>query len=211
MMVNENFTMKTFRELFNTILASDKEISRKVAREVRKLVYSSGDGSKYKQITSIVEKAPVEYKKITEDWRQDNFVMAISVMYFLGNKRDNPDFFFPWFFKLLQHENGNIRHAAVRMIEIELGPLTVHLRVPDWKTTHPEYSEEQASRILFELYVNLNNIAANFWKPVYKRYKYIDSLPTGQYKSVQMVLARLFELCGEEYFNKMNTRYHSTN
>ncbi len=45
--------MKTFTELFNAILTADKDTSRMAAREVRKLVYSSGEGEKYECIEGL--------------------------------------------------------------------------------------------------------------------------------------------------------------
>ena len=195
--------MTTFSEYFNIILTGDKEASRKAARQVSKLTYSSwGDGrEKFDAIAEIVENAPKEYEKIKEDWRQENFVMAISVMYFLHNKREQPDFLFPWLFDLLQHIKGNIRYAAVRMLKNELGPLTVYIRVPDYELQYGKQglSPKQADAILYELYFNLNKLIGDLWKPNYKRYKYIESLPSGPYKSVQMVLGTLEEYCGEDY------------
>ena len=187
--------MKTFIELFNTILTADEETSRQAAREIRKLVYSSRDGGKYKDIASIIENAPAEYIKITEDWRQENFVMAISVMYFLHNRENQPDFLFPWLFQLLQHKNGNIRHATVRMIQNELGPLTYYVRFPGKKSSFHKFSSEQAGNILTGLCANLNNLAENSWKDSYKKIKYIDKLPSGIYKSVQLILSCLEDYC----------------
>jgi len=189
--------MKTFTELFNIILTADEENSRQAAREVRKLVYDSGESEKYERIASIIEKAPAEYVKITEDWRQENFVMAISVMYFLHNRENQPDFLFPWLFQLLQHKNGNIRHSAVRMIEHELGSLTYHIRFPGGKISHRELSPEQADRILFRMRVNLNNLMASSWKNLYRKFKYINRLPSGTYKSVQLILSVLDDYCSE--------------
>jgi hypothetical protein len=189
--------MKTFTELFNTILTADEETSHKATREVRKLVYSSGGSKKYERIASIIENAPAEYVKIAEDWRQENFVMAISVMYFLHDLENQPDFLFPWLFQLLQHTNGNIRHAAVRMIEHELGALTYHIRFPGEKSGHSKISSEQADRIIFGLHANLNNLMANSWKDSYRKFKYIDRLPSGTYKSAQLILSVLDDYCGE--------------
>ena len=91
--------MKTFIEYFNIILTGDRDTSRKAAREVRKLLYSSqGGDDKYKEIKNLVNNAPDEYAKISEEWRQENFVMAISVIYFLHNRENQPDFLFPWLF-----------------------------------------------------------------------------------------------------------------
>ncbi len=195
--------MKTFTELFKTILTADKDTSRKAAREVRKLLYSYSAGNKYKSIALIIDKAPLEYEKIKESWRQENFVMSISVIYFLHNKKSQPDFLFPWLFKLLHYENGYIRYASVRMIENELGPLTYHIRFPNRKSSILNLSPKRADFILFELYTHLNNLMANFWKPEYKRYKYISSLPAGVYKSIQLILSRLEECCGKEYIDCM--------
>ena len=121
--------MPTIAGLFKVILTGDREASRMAAREVRKLVYGSHAG-KYDEIKSIVDSASEEYRKITDDFRQENFVMAVSVMYFLHDRESQPDFLFPWIFELFLHQNGNIRYAALRMLENELGPLTVHIRCP---------------------------------------------------------------------------------
>ena len=195
--------MKTFTELFNTLLTADEETSRQAAREVRKLVYSSGENEKYKCVASIIENAPAEYVKIIEDWRQENFVMAISVMYFLHNRENQPDFLFPWLFQLLQHPNGYIRHAAVKMISHEIGPLTYHLRFPGEKSSFHKFTQEDADMILHSLFASLNGLLAALWQPKYKKYKYIDSLPPSPYKSVQMVLVELEESCGKKYINRL--------
>ncbi len=197
--------MTTFSECFNQILLGDKEQSRLAARQVRKLVYSKGEGDKFKIIHSIIDNAPKEYEKTIESFRQENFVMAISVMYFLHDKEEQPDFLFPWLFHLLlQHESGNIRHAAVRMLENELGPLTYHIRFPNEKASYwKKLTPEVADSILFGLYANLNELAADLWKPKFKKYKYISSLPAGPYKSVQMVLATMEEDCGKEYMARL--------
>jgi len=186
----------TFTELFKIILISDKYRSRKAAREIRKLVYGSRAGGEYK---SIIENAPAEYIKITEDWRQENFVVAISVMYFLHNRENQPDFLFHWLFQLLQHENGNIRHSAVRMIKHELGPLTYYIRFPGKTSSLRELLPERADHILFGLRTNLNNLAVGSWKSSYKKFKYIDDLPSGTYKSVQLVLSILDDYSSDIY------------
>jgi hypothetical protein len=186
--------MKTFKQLFNEILTGDKTMSRLAARQVRKLVYSS-HGGKYEEIATILDKAPEEYVKIADSFRQENFVQAISGMYFLHNRENEPDFLFPWHFQLLQHENGNIRHAAVRMIEHEIGPLTYHIRFPGKGSGYTKITQENADQILFGLRVNLNNLAQSSWKPSYKKIKYVEKLPSGTYKSVQHILWELDDCC----------------
>lgn len=198
-------SMKTFTELFDIILTGDKDNSRNAAREARKLLYSSRDGGKYASIKKIIENASSEYVKITEEWRQENFVVAVSVLYFLHDKESQPDFLFPWLFQLLQHRNGNIRQSAVRMMENELGPLTVHIRCPDYKQSKSK--SEQSDFILRNLFMDLNNLLADLWKPEYKKYKYVDSLPTSPYKSIQMVLGRIEDDCGKEYTKRLNSQF----
>ena len=78
--------MQSFTDLFKTILEGDKESSRRAARAVRKFLYSSNsDKEKYSEIKKIVNNSDEIYRNIKEEWRQENFVMAISVMYFLHN------------------------------------------------------------------------------------------------------------------------------
>jgi hypothetical protein len=200
--------MQTFFECFSIILTGDKDASRQAARQVRKLLYSSKSDNQFGAIASTIENAPKEYEKISEDWRQENFIMAVSVLYFLHNKESQPDFLFPWLYHLIQHPSGNIRHAAVRMYEIELGPLTVHLRFPNKKSSYlHKLTPEQADMILFELFANLTDLIKDLWQPAYKKYKYLSSLPSGAYKSVQMVLASLQEDCGKEYMARLEDSY----
>jgi len=197
--------MKTFIEYFNIILTGDRDASRLAAREVRKLLYSSqGGNDKYKEIKDLVNNAPDEYAKISEEWRQENFVMAISVIYFLHSRENQPDFLFPWLFQMLLHKNGYIRHAAVRMIEHEIGPLTAHIRFPNEKfSSVREFTSKQSDLILFEMFMNLMNLIKYLWKSSYKKYKYVSLLPSGPYKSVQMVLGRLKEDCGKDCIARM--------
>jgi len=196
--------MDTVKQCFAIILKENKEQSRQAARKVRKLLYSSArfDTDTYTVLKNLVHDAPEKYKKIADDWRQENFVVAVSVIYFLHDREARPDFLFPWLFQLLQHQSGVIRYAAVRMLSHELGPLTVHIRCPGHISAQFRKLEpEQADAILFALFMNLNEILVGVWKPSFKKYKHIDSLPVGPYKSTQMVLARLTELCGREYID----------
>lgn len=201
--------MNTLREAFELILTGDKEESRLAARQVRKLLYSSKTNeSVYKDIKTLIAGAFAEYYQITETWRQENFIIALSVIYFLRDKNHSPDFLFSWFFQLLQHKNGYTRHAVVKMIGIELGPLTVHIRFPnDEIFSKKDIAPGKANEILFFLFTNLHNLSATLWLPKYKRFKYIDSLPASPYKSVQMILAEMEDLCGKGYLESLTKIY----
>src|SRR3989338_1611861 len=191
--------MQTFNDLFKIILEGDVDSSRKAARDVRKLIYSAKNGRDgYDEIKKIVNNSDEVYRNIKEEWRQENFVMAISVMYFLHDKEDKPDFLFPWLFYLIQHKNGNIRQSAVRMFRNELGPLTVHIRHPENSYSSNKIINEKRNQILFDMREELLFLAHKFHKPVYNKYKYIDSIPTGQYKSIQLVFTELEFDCGRK-------------
>lgn len=191
--------MNTIKECFDTILNGGEEKSRQAARRVRKLVYSSpAEGrEEHAEIVALVYMAPESYARISEDWRQENFVMAISVIYFLHDRENQPDFLFPWFFRLLQHKNGNVRQAAVRMTNHELGSLTYHIRFPGRSSGFKKLSPEQADRILAGLETNLSNLEKGSWRESYKKYTYITDLPSGTYKSVQLIVSYLEDLCSE--------------
>jgi len=195
--------METISDCFKSILIDDKETSRISARRVRKLIYTS-ISSEPGELQRIIETAPDNYAKISELFRQEDFVIALSTIYFLRDEEVKPDFLFDWLFELLKHKNGNIRLAAVRMIGHELGGLTVHLRFPNdkWRVGH-NLRPEEADRILKELYLRLDELLRNVWKPAYKKYKYVSSLPSSPYKSVQMLLSYLEDDCGKEYMNHL--------
>jgi len=195
---------KTFTELFSVILNGDKEESRKAARGVRKLLHGSKSRERFNEIKSIIEKVPNEYVNIIEDWRRENFVVAVSVIYFLHGKENQRDFLFSWLLYLLKHQNGNIRNSARRMIENELGPLTFHIRCPEYK--HSKSKSGKSDHILLGLYLSLNKLLGDFWEPKYKRYKYVDSLPTCSYKTIQLILCSMHELCGEVYMEQLKNK-----
>jgi len=193
----KNINEYTFKSCFSNILNADKENSRLAARKVRKILYSSRDSrDRFSEIKDIINGAYNEYNKISDEWRQENFVSAISVIYFLHGRDSEPDFLFPWLLHLLQHKNGVIRYAAVRMMGHELGPLTVHIRCPD--NNFRELAPEVAEVILFSLFIGLNDLLNLLWEPKYKRYKYVSSLPACPFKSVQMVLAEMQDCCGQK-------------
>jgi hypothetical protein len=202
--------MDTIKECFETILNRDKEESRMAARRVRKAIYSApvqGRENKFEDIKNIINNAAQTYAGISEDWRQENFVMAVSVIYFLHEETKHPDFLFPWFFQLLQHPNGYIRHSAVKMFTNELGPLTVYIRIPDYKPSKEDrVGPKESEEILYHLFLNLDRLLDSLWEPRFKRYKYVDSLPVGSYKSVQMVLAEMEDMCGKEYIDALEFR-----
>ena len=200
--VNQN-KIETFSELFNIILTEDKDLSRNASKGVRKLLYSSVCRDKSEKIHLIIQNAPFVYRNIKEEFRQENFVTAVSVMYFLHDRDDEPDFLFPWLFELIQHKNGNIRYSAERMICNELGPLTYHIRCPGEKSSLRDLPADQADNIIYKLFVGLNNMAFNLYKPQYKKYKYINSLPTGSYKTIQRVLSEIRDDCGEDYMRRL--------
>lgn len=197
--------MTSFSECFNTILTGNKEESREAARQARKILYSSQFDNKFDAIGLIVENAPKEFEQIDEAWRQENFVMAVSVIFFLRDIKTPVDVLFSWLLNLLTHKSGNIRYAAVKMISLEIWPLTVHIRFPERKLSSEEdrIKPEQADIILRALFISLDGLSAGLWQPKYKKYKYIDSLPASPYKSAQMVLAELEEACGKKYFEKL--------
>lgn len=199
--------MQSFNDLFKIILEGDGQSSREAARSVRKLLYSSKSGKEgYVEIKKIINGAGRVYGNIKEDWRQVNFVMAVSVLYFLHDKESEQDFLFPWLFHLLQHDDGNIRQSAVRMFKNELGPLTVHIRCPEHSYSLNKIRNEKCDRILFYMHKVLNFLLCRFYKPLYKKYKYVSSIPSGQYKSIQLVLAELEFDCGEEYTKQLRAR-----
>lgn len=200
-------TINTIKDCFETISYGEKEESRLAARKVSKILYSSSveNKEKYDDIRKIIESASDEYFKISEDWRRENFVVAISVIYFLHNKKEEPDFLFPWFFQLLQHSNGIIRYASVRMIIFELGSLSAHIRISDYKSE--KLKPKQADDILYALFIGLNELINMLWEPKFKKYKYISSLPASPYKSVQMVLASMEEHCGQKCINYWSKNY----
>lgn len=169
------------------------------ARGIRKIVYGARPAKDdFSDIKNAIYDAPARYAKISEEWRQENFATAISIIYFLRGEERGLDFLFHWLFELLQHPNGIIRHTAVRMFRNEIGPLTVHIRCPEYRQSKKK--SERSDVILRDLSASLKGLLTMYWKPGYDKHKYIDTLPPSPYKSAQLVLTELKESCDPEYY-----------
>jgi hypothetical protein len=200
--------IKTTKECFDIILKGNKKDSHVARLSLRKIVYSNYKTSEYKVIVRIVKDALRIYEKIDEEWRQENFIVALSTIYFLRDyKKYPPDHLFPLFLGLLQHSNGNIRYATVRMLRDEIIFLSIYLRLPEEEKKGDRQRKLEFDHILYWLYVGLIRLSdvIETWKKVdYEKYKYIDEIPSSSYKSVQMVIANMIEFCGEENIEAMN-------
>ncbi len=198
--------MITIKQCFIIILTGNEKDSREAKKKVRKVLYSSGENKKgeFEDIAKEIENAPITYQNINEDWRKQNFVGAIATIYYLHDKELERDFLFHWLFMLLDSDDGTIRYSAVKMITNELGPLTFHLRCPEYE--HPQEKVEEYDRILEQLFINLYFSFRNLWDPKYKKYKYVHKLPSCKLKSVEMLLARMRESCGDEYMERLERK-----
>ncbi|NCS32714.1 plasmid pRiA4b ORF-3 family protein [bacterium] len=186
-------------ELFHSILNDPKEDSRVASLAVRKYLYNSQEGvEKFKEIKKVLDTAPAVYAKITDDFRKEYFVRAVSTLYFLHDLENESDFLFPWLFELIQNPNGNIRYAAVRMFVTTLGPLTYFRRFPDHHKTEENsvikakaLKPEKTEQILIALTLRLWEIANDTRKLAYKKVRYVQDLPSSIHKSVQLVIATI--------------------
>ena len=206
--------MNTIKECFYIILNGQKEDSRLATKQITKILYSataieSRAKQKHKDIDEVLKNPANKYAEIKEEWRQENFVRGISVIYFLRDEEVEIDYLFPWLFQLLQHSNGNIRQSAVRIICHELAPLTVYIRIPNYTDTysHKKIAPEKCDQILFSLYTNLQKLAEIFYHSRYEKYKYIESLPVGPYKSIELILAEMEDLVGRKYMDHMRLQH----
>lgn len=80
------------------------------------------------------------------------------------------------------------------------------MRCPDSNYSH-KFSRADADQVLSDMFITLVSMANDYWEPKYKKYKYISSLPSGPYKSIQMVLSELEEDCGEQFMNKLHQKF----
>ena len=94
MKTNKTTATKTFTELFKVILTGDKDDSRKAAREVRKLLYSSHNGGKYDDIKKIIENAPDEHCKIKESGEKKILLWLCRFCIFYITKKVSRIFYF---------------------------------------------------------------------------------------------------------------------
>lgn len=199
--------IKTIKDCFDVILKGDKKESGLARKKVRKIIYGSGSSGEYKHIKDIAGEALKTYEKIKESWRQENFIVALATIHFLRDyKKYPPDYLFPLLLALLQHSNGNIRYAAVRMLREEIAPLTLYLRFPEEENKKNREEKLEFDSILYWLYVGLirlSDSARSVSKINYSKYKYIEDMPSSVYKSIQLVFADMIEMCGEDNIHAM--------
>ena len=122
----------------------------------------------------------------------------------MRNNMKSPEPLYNWIFELLHNKNGHIRFAAFRMIRNDLGLLTAHIRHSNTEFERTIESD-RADNILLSLYINLNDIAVSLSKPSYKKYKYVELLPVGPYKTIRMIIAELEDNCGKAYMKQLRS------
>jgi hypothetical protein len=182
----------TIKEAIEIILHGNELEAKKVSKTMRKLVYF-GDSGKYEEIKEVIEDVLKVYPTIQEEWRREIYISAISIMYFLHDKYDKkPDYFFPLLLSLLENPNGTIRYCAYKMLVHDLGPLTVHLRIPDYEKS--ELDKYIAISILSKLHKDLMILHDKYFDKKYKKYKYVQDLPASTYKTVEMALYELDDM-----------------
>lgn len=196
---------KPFNEIFAIILNAEKEESRVAARAVSKKLYNTSmERDDFDEIHLILDNAVTEYAKIEEDWRKENYATAVSVLYYLNNHENDPDFLHAWLLELVEHKNGNIRNAGRRMFELELCMLTLHIRLPDRNISKKK--KDTCDKVLLQLFIDMNIMLKNYWLPKYEKYTYIHELPASPYKTAQMILEKMEMLCGKKYFAELTKK-----
>ncbi len=197
--------MNSIKKCFDVILTADRKESRVAARSVHKVTFSTKTTEDYSNIKDVITNAGEIYSLLREPWRQEDFVHALSIIYFLRSDEEDLDENFPWFFHLLQDTNGRIRYAAVKMLCHDLGPLTVHIRCPEF--INKEMSKRdcmESDRILRQLFSGLEILLQKTWESKHEKYTFVSDMPSSPYKSAQMVMVEMMDLCGEEYIKEMS-------
>ena len=167
------------RELIRLIKTGDTEQSRTAKKALHKLRDSSDDKVRA-LIAAELTSEMRDFDSIENTDNRANFIYSLGLV-FLSKIDTHFDFFMDFLIERLQDKNGKIRNAALNVAK-GIYP------IPSLR--HKIEQRMKETEKLLEKYC----------QPKFKRCKYVQSLPPGIYKSLQMLMHKLSWV--DEYFVK---------
>lgn len=104
----------------------------------------------------------------------------------------------------IQHPSGKIRQAVIHASEYLISSIIVGLRHGEKeKKLTPDIKESvKKNKMRFGAFVmEVENLIDQYQRPRFKKYKYVSSLPTGVYKSLNKLITEV--LLRSEYYEKL--------
>jgi len=142
------------------------------------------------------------FDEITNPVNQESFVLSLRIFFC-----DIENYFEPvldFLFKIIRHENGKLRYAAIRAfdrLQPALAEATVPPRLPMFRTVS-EKRRKDIKSAYFNLIDKTCELSEKHCKPEYRKYKFVSDLPVSVYKSLQSFLSILFRCGMEEEYEK---------
>lgn len=123
-------------------------------------------------------------------------------LHFIGEKyfSDWSDFILTY----IQHPSGKIRQAIIKisdylMMDLRMDFKYDFVRIKDKNLNRQEIIVSNKKKFCYFV-LSIEDLARQYYEPIFKKYKYVDRLPIGVYKSLQMLLVNLLEA---EVYDKM--------
>jgi len=126
-------------------------------------------------------------------------------LYFIGKK------YFPdwsnFILTHIQHPSGKIRQAIIKASDYLIIDLQLDFEYAAKTFRNKDLKIQDIKNIIANdkkkfgyFVIALNDLIRQYYEPIFKKYKYINSLPTGVYKSLQILLANIFR---SEFYEKI--------
>jgi len=164
------------------------------------------DDNKREEIFYIFLEELKIFSQIKDINHQAYFINTLKwPLHFIGEKyfSDWSDFILAY----IQHPSGKIRQAIIKISDYLIMDLRMDFKYDFVRTKDKNLNRQEiivSNKKKFCSFVfSIEDLTRQYYESIFKKYKYVDSLPIGVYKSLQMLLANLLEA---EFYEKM---YHN--
>jgi hypothetical protein len=126
-------------------------------------------------------------------------------LHFIGEKyfSDWSDFILTY----IQHPSGKIRQAIIKISDYLIMDLRMDFKYDFVRIKDKNLNRQEIQEIIVRnkkkfcyFVLSIEDLTRQYYEPIFKKYKYVDRLPIGVYKSLQTLLVNLLEA---EVYEKM--------
>ena len=153
------------------------------------------DDNKREEIFYIFLEELKLFSQIKDINHQAYFINTLKwSLHFIGEKyfSDWSDFILTY----IQHPSGKIRQAIIKISDYLIMDLRMDFKYDFVKTKDKNLNRQEIivnNKKKFCYFVlSIEDLTRQYYEPIFKKYKYVDRLPIGVYKILQMLLVNLF-------------------
>lgn len=176
------------KSLIETVKTGSREEVKEAQKQIEKISRGAGRDKAKKKMFRIFREEMEDFAEIKSVDNQAYFINTLKHPFLILGEEYFP-VFAEFILQQIQNPSGKIRMAVIRAADWLL-IMAIDFCLPRYEKPAPAQMErDKLNKERFCLFAYaLEKLLDLYREPKYERYKYIDSLPAGVYKSLEMLL-----------------------